>query len=186
MQQSNSIKEFENILATEEVKTYYRGGRIYGIHYQNRKYRFETVNIDKNRVLELDQSKEKRRSQENTVKPSKSKEDKDLNPLNYFQEEHESEKQVLSDQKPSLETKEIKPEIQEPNPSENEIHTLSENPTEEIEQENTAISEPQIENLPTESTLDNLSSQEEQNIQELGDLRAQAENQRDQEIDLGR
>ena len=51
---SNCKDDFFEMLKESGLQTYIRGGKIYGVNYENRKYRFKTLGFTEERLNELD------------------------------------------------------------------------------------------------------------------------------------
>ena len=55
---SGSIDEFLNHLKNQEIESYERNGKLTGVWYNNRKYRFGTVGVDKQQIKKLEEEME--------------------------------------------------------------------------------------------------------------------------------
>ena len=156
-------------MENNNVKTYCRNNQITGVWFGNRKFRFKTLGIDKNQILELDQSKDKKEKEEKTIDQSK---DSSIENNDIEMSPENSDKQIYDQQ------------AEEQNQEITTNDSLSETNTEEQEIQDTP-EDVELDNSK-EEVSENTPSQEEQNEQELGDIRAQAEIPRDQDVDLGR
>ncbi len=59
-QKSNSLTQFEKLLQKNNIKTYHRNGKLTGVYYRKRKYRFKhSLGIDLQLLLLKDKTQER-------------------------------------------------------------------------------------------------------------------------------
>lgn len=125
MKDSNSLEQFKEFLALKEIEVYSRNQQLTGIKFNNRKYRFKTLAIDKEEIKQLANQKQNDKmmdkKQENNQKvkdPEKQKVEQQNKIIAEFNKQEkkkkrkqENEKTVLGE--PKKESRQSKKRLQE-------------------------------------------------------------------------